>query len=503
MKYFDNRENKKLPFKLPFESLGDFRFLKFLMVGASGLVINNGMLVFFTETLGIHYLLSAIFATQFSTLWNFLFTEVWVFRDRNQRDRSRRLVRFFLMNNTALLLRGPLLTLMVSTMGIHYLLSNLATLFLIALIRFTISDRWIWIPPLNNKQDRMFAYNIHNIIGIESGIKLPELEYFLVPELDKSPDIRLRQERRRSYRPSLNSIHYKESLGRFGFECTIDYAECIQIQVSPLVRKSPHVLYTNIFEPVLRWVLVRKGYALVHAACIALENCTMLITARTDTGKTSTILKLLQKPGSRFLSDDMTILSKDGRVLNFPKPLTISLHTLSALQSTTLSFKEKAALQVQSRIHSRSGRRFALWLSRAGLPAASINAVAQILIPPPKYMISRLIPEVIISESSTLSYITQIEKGLELVEELDFVSVLNILGENAEDAYGFPPYPKIASELSKWKEQDLDPVEKQIVHDSIQEKFYYRLRDPSYGWWRGISDLSDDHDQNVPVKDDQ
>ena len=43
----------------------------------------------------------------------------------------------------------------------------------------------------------------------------------------------------------------------------------IEVVASPLLRRSPHVLYTNVVEPILRWTLVSKSYALVHAACFA------------------------------------------------------------------------------------------------------------------------------------------------------------------------------------------------------------------------------------------
>jgi dolichol-phosphate mannosyltransferase len=50
-------------------------FLRFLAVGASGILVNSLALVFFTELAGLHYLLSAVVATQVSTLWNFTLTE--------------------------------------------------------------------------------------------------------------------------------------------------------------------------------------------------------------------------------------------------------------------------------------------------------------------------------------------------------------------------------------------------------------------------------------------
>ena len=170
--------------------------------------------------------------------------------------------------------------------------------------------------------------------------------------------------------------------------------------VSPFVARSPHVLYTNVVEPILRWQLVGLGYALVHAACFADGDDAFLVTARTDTGKTTTMLKVLDGSDLRFVSDDLVIMSPDGVVRSFPKPLTISVHTVHALRDTMLTLGERLALIPQSRVHSREGRRLAFWLTKHRLPVASINALIQLVIPPPKYHVQRLVRDVQSAEAA-------------------------------------------------------------------------------------------------------
>ena len=134
-------------------------------------------------------------------------------------------------------------------------------------------------------------------------------------------------------------------------------------------------------EPVLRWAFLRKGWALVHGACFACGNDAYLITAPTDTGKTMTMLTLLRRyPQLAFLADDLCLVRADGSVLDFPKPMNISRHTLPAVNSHVLSVRERAALAVQSRVHSRSsGWRFSQLLGRAGLPMAAVTAVGGVV----------------------------------------------------------------------------------------------------------------------------
>lgn len=121
------------------------RVLKFGLVGATGLLVNTGLLALFTGVLGIHYLVGAALATQGSTTWNFVITDLWVFQDRDpNRHRWRRFGMFWAMNNGALLVRGPLLWFLTSVLGLHYLLSNLATLAAVMIARYLVSEFWIW-----------------------------------------------------------------------------------------------------------------------------------------------------------------------------------------------------------------------------------------------------------------------------------------------------------------------------------------------------------------------
>src|SRR5918999_6356818 len=249
--------------------LARLRFARFGVVGLSGLVVNTLLLAFLTDFVGLFYVVSAVIATQGSTLWNFCFTELWVFSDRqHRRGWHSPLAPFFLMNNAALALRGPLLILLTSGLGVHYVVSNVISLVTLTLLRFALADTWIWAKA----------------------------------------------------------------------------------DPSPLVGRSPHVLYTNVVEPILRWTFAERGYALVHAACLAEGERAVLVTARTDTGKTTTSLRILDREPWAFLSDDLTLLTPDGRVLTYPKPLTISRHTLKAVKRPLLSRRERAGLLVQSRL---------------------------------------------------------------------------------------------------------------------------------------------------------
>ena len=127
---------------------GNTHFVKFLIVGLTGLFVNSLVLWGMAEFAAVHYLVAAVIATQASTLWNFGLTEGWVFGKRTtERSFVTRLVSFLLMNNGMLLLRGPIMSLMVSQFGIHYVVANLVSLFAMTALRYLFADRWIWGNP--------------------------------------------------------------------------------------------------------------------------------------------------------------------------------------------------------------------------------------------------------------------------------------------------------------------------------------------------------------------
>lgn len=468
------------------------RFGLFATVGATGLVVNTLLLAGLAGGLGLYYILAAVLATQGSTLWNYVLTERWVFRrGRLRRRTSHRMAMFFLVNNVALVLRIPLLYVFTTLGGIHYLLSNILTIAILLVIRFTLADTWIWATSSDDAPSS-FTYDIHGLVSVESDGRLPELERFRIGDKLEEPTIRVRLGRIGSGNgaaPSHNggveaatsSVRYTEARSR-GFAVEITMGDRVEILASSFLRHSPHVLYTNVVEPVLRWTFVRRGYALVHGACLSVNGTAFLITARTDTGKTTTILKTLDRYPHTFLSDDLTLLSADGRVLAYPKPLTISRHTVHAVTTPLLSRRERAALVVQSRLHSRSGRRFAFVLAKTHLPAATINALVQWAVPPPKYDVSRLVPHVPMAPESQLAGLIVIERGGQGQRSLEPEEALGILLTNCEDAYGFPPYSAIEHVLHSSAGSDWRAVERAIIARALAPTLATLLRSDCMDW---------------------
>jgi dolichol-phosphate mannosyltransferase len=475
-------------------SEGPRQMTRFGLVGASGLVVNTLLIALFTEVFGLYFLISAIFATQGSTLSNFVLTEKWVFTSgRGKRGVGWRASMYFLVNNATLLVRGPMLVALVAWLSMNYLVANVISLLALALLRYGLSDLWIWGRG-KAVASTLHSYDIHGLVTVASEVRLPELERFRVESLRDRPTIRVRIGKLTRAQSELVSAlaffarhtRYDEKLGRLGFGIEIGIGRSVEVVASPLLRRSPHVLYTNVVEPILRWTFVKKGYALVHAACIAVDGRAFLITARTDTGKTTTILKTLDNHECSFLSDDLTLLSSDGRVLMYPKPLTVSRHTVAAVKTPLLRRVERMTLGYQSRIHSRSGRKFAFQLAKTGLPVATINAIVQMIVPPPKYDIERLVPGVDIAREARVEGLIVIQRGGTGDYELEPEEALQTLLENCEDAYGFMPYPVIAPFLHRSNGSSLKPIERSIVASALAGRTALLLKSETMDWWQRL-----------------
>ena len=514
----------------------------FAAVGATGIAVNSAALWLLVSVLGASLFLGAALATQASTLWNYLLSDRLVFKGAKRRSGSQRLLGFAVINNVVLLARLPFLSWLVHGLGVSYLLSNIVTLLAAFALRFVASDRYLFqtgedmtmtqgrvrqawpieeehdggeqqspessrrqpvdlvvdlrdvAPATRSVENYLFhRYDIHGIVTIGSTVALRELESFRSPGLEGGLDIEIRagdfgnglwrKRARVTQYASLPAVSYEEHLGRLGSDFHIDMTDGIKIVVGPMLVRSPHVLYTNVVEALLRFVLVSRGYMLLHSACLELDGRGVMLSALTDTGKTGTILRLLRENRSRFLSDDMTIVDSQGIALCYPKPLTISQHTLRAVNAGDLTKKEWRRLRLQSRLHSKQGRGIGTELGRMNVPIMTLNALTQYVVPPPKYVVDRLVP----CQATTRVQVEElfiIERKPFHLSDIDKSTLVDELVANTDDAYGFPPFRYFAPALVIGGEgyEELRARERRILASALFGIRARRLATPDYTW---------------------
>ena len=464
------------------------------MVGVLGIVVNAAALVVFTEWLGLHYAVAAVLASQVSTLNNFILTEMWVFRGRESRRHLLfRYLAFNALNVATLVIRIPLLVLLTDGAGVHYVVSNFVAIAVTFGVRYFIADNWIWAGRDERDQSTVndwYHYDIHGLLKLRSRVALPELAAFNVTEPVKA-DIVIHRRFGMGGLPRLridigsdgDVIRYREQLGALGVAFTVTLGPVVRIDANWLLTWSHHVLYTNVVEPLLRFVLVSRGHVLLHAASVATEQGATLLSAQTDTGKTSTLLRLLMARDWAFMGDDMAILRPDGEVLSYPKPMTLSSHTMSAVSDAALPVADRFMLAIRSRVHSREGRSIGHALGRLPVPIVTINCVVQLLVPPPKYHVSSLV-DCAMANEAPIHAVFLMSRGVALRREMPLEPALDALLANTEDAYTFPPFGWFAPFL-QFGGLDLAALrarERELLRRAVSRARLIQLQVPGHGW---------------------
>ncbi len=509
--------------------------LKFLLVGGSGLIVNQLLVIALTEVAAVYYLVSAVLATLGSSTWNFLWADRWAFGQRRPALGAwSRFGTFLAINLGLLLIRGPILVGLTEVARFDYAWSNLISLVALTAFRLAFADLFIWRaeatgsvneealrsaasapvadfasagatpsskPTTSAKTARKsrYQYDISGIITIHSDVILRELAYFRTDEWRK-PDIRIsaglvapRPTARIRFEQRDQELIYREHLGPMAANFSVRMGDPIQITVSPVLALSPHVLYTNIVEAFLRFLFVSKGYVLLHSAALADAKGATLMSAQTDTGKTSAVITLVRRHGYRFLSDDMTIIdAAAGEAISYPKPMTLSFHTMGVAKDGRLTLGDRAALSVQSRLHSKSGRQVGRALGERNIPIMTVNSAVQAIVPPPKHRIQDLF-DCEVGGRAPIRNVVLMERGEEEIRPVDIDEAVRRLIENTDDAYGFPPFATFAPRIRIGDDdyETLRQKEVELLKQAISGALRWHLQVPGHGWADALPRLID------------
>lgn len=119
-------------------------FTKFSIVGAIGIVVNEGLLILIRST-GVYFLTAGAVAIEVSILSNFVLNDLWTFRDRRTGSAAVRLVKF-----NVLMIVGLVLNLAVLYAGVDYLgmipeVANLVGIAAAFFLRYALSVKYAWM----------------------------------------------------------------------------------------------------------------------------------------------------------------------------------------------------------------------------------------------------------------------------------------------------------------------------------------------------------------------
>lgn len=123
------------------------RFLRFGMVGGSGVLVNNALLLGLVEVLHVAPIPASIVATECAILSNFVLNDRWTFADARRassRPWYRRLLSYNLLTLGGLVLNVGAIALLHGVAGMHYLVANLVGIAIGTLWNYGSNHKLTW-----------------------------------------------------------------------------------------------------------------------------------------------------------------------------------------------------------------------------------------------------------------------------------------------------------------------------------------------------------------------
>lgn len=149
---------------LSVEQLG--RLFGFLLVGASGVVVNTAVLWGLTSApLSVAYPVASVVATSVAIGWNFLLLRHAVYRARRSHQVWREFGRFWLLNQLLLPVQLGLLVLSVEVFGVSPVPANIVVLVAVVALRFMVTSRWVFPETPFRRRSRGRHFPARNRFG--------------------------------------------------------------------------------------------------------------------------------------------------------------------------------------------------------------------------------------------------------------------------------------------------------------------------------------------------
>ena len=129
--------------RLGFRSLEDF--MKYSLVGVSGVFINLGLYLFLTRYYEISEVVAPLIAIESALISNFILNNFWTFGKRITQSRIRvKFVKFHLVSGFSALINYSAFLTLFLVFGLYDILANLIGIGLAAVVNYLINSNWTW-----------------------------------------------------------------------------------------------------------------------------------------------------------------------------------------------------------------------------------------------------------------------------------------------------------------------------------------------------------------------
>jgi uncharacterized membrane protein/putative flippase GtrA len=125
------------------------RLLQYVLVGALGLGINQGVLFLATGIVGLSYVVGGTLSRVVSVLANYGINDAWTWRNRGGAGAREYVVRggkYVLTRIVGIAIGLAALVVFVELLGLHYLIANVLAVGVGVAWGFGASERWVWRP---------------------------------------------------------------------------------------------------------------------------------------------------------------------------------------------------------------------------------------------------------------------------------------------------------------------------------------------------------------------
>jgi len=116
---------------------------KYYAVGATGIVVNLGLLYYLTEYVGLWYFLSYALGISVSITSNFILNKFWTFRDSIDSQKIIVMyVKFVSVSLVGMAIQLGSVYVLVESLTVYYMLAALISICIAGAINFIINRRW-------------------------------------------------------------------------------------------------------------------------------------------------------------------------------------------------------------------------------------------------------------------------------------------------------------------------------------------------------------------------
>jgi len=116
---------------------------KYYAVGASGILVNLGLLYYLTEYVGLWYFLSYALAISVSITSNFILNKFWTFRDSIDSQKTIVMyVKFVSVSMVGMAIQLGSVYVLVESLTVYYMLAALISICIAGAINFIINRHW-------------------------------------------------------------------------------------------------------------------------------------------------------------------------------------------------------------------------------------------------------------------------------------------------------------------------------------------------------------------------